>query len=744
MTENKINKLLNLYRKISAFGPSRIQDSNYADRYLVSFTEKDFFEKLYIPTSLEADLYKEVDDLNNGNIVALCGPSGSGKSTVSLKVKFDIENQLRTKLIFLDLRIEESSKTFDKVTTIDDEQIRNLLLSQFEKDFPILLNDEKTSERLSLYYFLLSPEREIAKLKEAQIFLPLQSLNNKTARLYNRILQNSVITFKEWFFDNSNHGDLTDIFTELDTLIDISHYVAYIRHQDKYDKIIFWLDNIDAFTNVQQTQIVDVLEKLQRNILNSTKIVIAVREENIYRVGRFTDNFNEPFVSQITFKDPDNNDAFTNYGAINVPVMSPENISRLIEKKLDFTYEKYIKYGDKLKSQLNRIDAEIENKKRTNISEYNIKREQILKQRNKLLSDINEHENNVISNQEFAEVKKLSDKIIDCFTKEKIIFLANNSLRNYLKIHSEFLSYLVIHQLSKSKTLNSEEYSTSQITTLFLSWIHTVNEYFGIETFNIIEELGRFQNNITKNRIGCFLPYLVLTRIWNDCIHLNGKPSPENNPYVYNIINDLCSDFKYTQQEVRQTIYDLYRQVGGKGNFITFRTKKSIETPEDLDIRTTVRITYRGRVTLGHITNSYGYIRECSERFRNINETDITTEELVLIKLTQICEIHLSSLLQIRNSVFKNDVNWYSHYLRKYGIPLKPTFVRNYEIGTTLTNTKFNRCLYLESVFDSLNSYFHLPNQYQRELTSLSGQFQKYLSQLINNEYLKTIKIEIK
>jgi hypothetical protein len=699
---------------------------------------------LYIPTKLESDLYKEVDDLNNGNIIALCGPSGSGKSTVSLKVKFDIENQLRTKLIFLDLRIEESSKTFDNVTTVDDEHIRKLLLSQFEKDFPILINVEENSERINLYYFLLSPEKEISKLKEAQIFLPLQFLINKTARLYNKLSTKIAISFKEWFYENANQGDLIDIFSELDSLIDISHYVAFIRNQDKYDKIIFWLDNIDAFSNIQQTQIVDILEKLQRNILNSTKIVIAVREENIYRIGRFTDNFNEPFISQITFKDPDNYDSYTNYGAINVPVMSTENIAKLVEKKLDFTFEKYIKYGDKLKKQLLRIDTEIEFLKRTNISQYNMNREQILKQKSKLQKDIDEHERMMVSNQEFSAIKLLSEKINDCFEKEKIIFLANNSLRNYLKIHSEFLAYLVAIHFEKKENLNPDELSNSQITTIFLSWIHSVNEYFGIETFNIIEELGRFQNNVSKNKIGCFLPYLILTRIWNECIHLNGKPSPENNPYVYNVVKDLCNDFKYSEEEVKQTLYDLYRQVGGKGNFITFRTKKNIESPNDLDLKTTVRITYRGRVTLGHITNSYGYIRECSERFRNMNEMDISTEELVLIKIAQICEIHLNTLLQIRNVLYKKDINWFSFYMRKYGIPLKPTFVRNYNIGTTLPNTKFNRCLYLESVFDSLSSYFHHPNQHQRQLESLSSQFNKYLSQLISNQELKSIKIEIK
>ena len=745
MKENKYSNLLDLYRRISTFGPSRLQDAKYADRYLVSFTEKDFFEKLYISTNLERDLYKEVNDLNNGNIIALCGPSGSGKSTVSLKVKSDIENQLRTKLIFLDLRIEESSKTFDNITKIDDEQIRRLLLSQFERDFPILINNNEPSERLNLYYFLLSPEDDISEYKDAQIFLPLQTLTNKVARLYNKLSSKITISFKEWFFDNANQGDLIDLFSELDSLIDLSHYVAFIRHQDKYDKIIFWLDNIDAFSNVQQTQIVDVLEKLQKNILNSTKIVIAVREENIYRVGRFTDNFNEPYLSKITFRDPDHNDSYTDYGAINVSVMSSENIARLINKKLDFTYEKYVKYGEKLNLQLQRLENEINELMKNSRAQYNIRREQILKQKSILQESIKEHEQGKTSVQDFLLIRTLSDKINDCFANEKIIFLDNNSLRNYLKIHSEFLSYLVGYLLSKKETETPFEIPHWQITTLFLSWIHSVNETFGIETFNIIEELGRLQNSVNKDKIGCFLPYLLLTRIWNECIHLNGKPSPENNQYVYKIIQDLCTDFKYTEEEVKQTIYDLYRQVGGKGNFITFRTKKVIEGPGDLDLKSTVRITYRGRVTLGHITNSYGYIKECTERLRNIHEIDIESEKLVLIKLAQICELHLKALLQIRDTLYEKNENWFNNYLRKYGIPLEPSFVRRNNIGTVISNTKFARCLYLESVFDSLNIYFHyhVEDKFGKPLMSLNGQFYKILTQLINNEPIKEIKIQI-
>lgn len=309
------NKFLELYKKISAYGPSRLQEESMAEKFFIQFTERDFFEKLYITTELEDQLYSEVDSLNNGNIIALCGPAGSGKSTVSLKVKNDIESQIRTKLIFLDLRIEASAKLFDNISNIDEEQIRKLLLSQFDKDYPILLQDSKNSERVQLYYYLLSPEIEIQKFKNSQIFLPLQKLINKTARLYNTIAER--VAFKEWFFENSKYPDLNNIFSELDELLDISHYVAFLKYQDKVDKIVIWLDNIDAFTNIQQSQIVDILENLQRNILNSTKIVIAVREENIYRIGKFTDNFNEPFLSKITFRDPDNTnvDSFTNYGS---------------------------------------------------------------------------------------------------------------------------------------------------------------------------------------------------------------------------------------------------------------------------------------------------------------------------------------------------------------------------------------------------------------------------------------------
>lgn len=421
-------------------------------------------------------------------------------------------------------------------------------------------------------------------------------------------------------------------------------------------------------------------------------------------------------------------------GAVNVPVMSFDNIKKVIDKKLQFAYDRHLTYEVKLKSQLNRLNSEIESLKSSKVHLFNINREQILKQKGKLEKDLEEYSKSIISEGEFRYIKKISSLICECFENEKIIFLANNSIRNYLRIHAEFLSHLLSLHHHRKQISDTEIISLSNITTEFLSWIHSVNEYFGIETFNIIEELGTYQNSISNKRYGCFLPYLLLTRIWNECIHLNGKPSPENNPYVRVIINDLTKDFKYTETEIRQALYNLYRQVGGKGNFITFRTKKNIENPDDIDPLSTVRITYRGRVTLGHITNSYGYIKECSERFRSLNDIEISSEELVFEKLKTIAQIHINALKKIKEKLYKDNPNWYRNYLRKYGIPLKPQFVRNSSIGVTIKNTRFNRCLYLESVFDALSSYFHLPNQNQKILDEVSKDFYLKLNQLVKEE----------
>ena len=466
-----------------------------------------------------------------------------------------------------------------------------------------------------------------------------------------------------------------------------------------------------------------------------------MREENIYRVGNTADCFNPPYISTITFTDNGNSNS-NGTGALNVPVMNNENLQKIIEKKLKFTYAKYNENADLVKKgNIENIDI---------FSKESI--EKIIKEKANFFELQNQNKENekkrtyydyyCLSNVQFQSLNKLSTKINECFFKEKVIYLANNSLKHYQQIHSSFLLFVLNNiQISNLGVIDVDEYKETNIITDFLSWIHTVSEPFNVNTFNIIDEL--VESNITQdNSIGCFLPYIILTRIWNENVHLYNHPAPDNNPFIYKIVNDIREDFGFTQDKILEIIFKLYKYQWeqGKGNFITFRTKKKLETPMDIDLNSTVRITYRGKVTIGHIINSYGYFKDCVDSLKNIEDDDIEINDLVTKNISLICKFHLTALISIKNKMKnKNKKNWFDYYLSRYGIPLDPEYVRNPHLGRR--GSKFKSCIYLTALFDSLSSYFHLPTKYKKEVERMSNSFNTILDEIMDSNTITLEKI---
>jgi len=693
-----------------------------------------------LPVNLEKTTKEEIRSLTNGkaltkgNLVALCGPSGSGKSTISVVVKREIEKEYKTKLLFIDLRNTEAQKYFDDTSEFKEASARGIILDKFEKDFELNPDNPQSKIRVQLLHFLLSNEKRIRARTQPAIFNVFASLRNRAALIYSRVSQN-FDSFEEWFLENAYIIELGDIIDDTNKLIDIGHYIAFLKYKNKYEDFIIWLDNIDAFPNVQQSQILSFLQNIQRNFMNSSTIVVSVREENIYRLGEYHDNFNEPFISKITFDDPDGGiEGSDCYDSINVPVLKESELKQIIDNKLKFTRKKYKeaieKLGKRIKSYQNEL-LELKDKNKANAIKDKIQ---------KTTSEREEMNNDLIDDIDFSEIERISYSIMELFHNEKVIFLSNNSVKEFIRIHSAYLLYLF-----KKKNFDSSDYlnqSDSARITEFLSWIHTVDAPFGLETLNVVEESGKYLND-TKRKLACFLPYIIVTAIWNESIKLYGKPSPGNNPFLKTIVKQIKKDFGFKRSVIRQAVFDLYDQAGGKGNFITFRNKKLLEHPDDLDERSTVRVTYRGKVAIGHTINSYGYLKECISRIENDLNDGGNIQDKVMDKIVELSNQHLESLIELRESTYNNDADWWLEYNFRYGIPLDSRFVRDSEIGNPLPNCKYRRAIYLEAVFDSLTDYFHIPNKYEKRATRLSGLFMNKLERIYKLEFNKSTKINI-
>lgn len=737
--KEKYVKFAEYYKDIALFGIDRVQNEMYRDKYLINFSEGEFYDELYVSVDLEKYSFDKVDAIVNGSLVTICGPSGSGKSTVSKKVINSLSANPRYKVLTVDARIENSLKGMDdNETCISDNYVRELILNEFEREFDLNIENYKKSKRLELYCFLLSPEAKIKKCRDLQVFRKTNSISKDVSLEYIKY-KNSAdqpLGFSDWFYDNFQYDNISKSLNKLEEEIDICHYIGFNRYKDEYDKLIIWVDNIDAFSNIQQSQIITILQNIQKSVLNSSQLVVSVREENVYRVGDYKDNHNAPFISRVSFTNPKGKKGFKSYESINVPVMTPIQLNELVSNKLKFAYKKHVHLDRKYMSKLGVHNNYIEDLKKNNIPLYNIKRESLIEAKKSLQKKLDSYRLFALKWQHFKYLKSLSTKIVTVFDQERVIFLANNSIKEYLRIHSAFLDYIISLDKYDKGLLQVEHITKSQIRTLFHSWIYTIDDIYGIEGFNVIEEVATNENAIEHERIGCFLPYLLLTKIWNKSMKLNGKPSPMNNPFVKDVINDIEKDFGFTKDEIISSLYHLYRNAGGKGNFITFRSKKKVEIPEDIDMDSTVRVTYRGKTTLGITINSFGYLKECSQRVHD-EDVIVDEEELVFEKLKILCDIHLKSLIQLRDRNYAKIPNWYNKYVIRYGIPCDPCFTRSNVTGCSIPNVRFNRAIYVETIFDSFGRYFKKGGKSEKTLTFIANRFNKHL------EDIKDFKEEI-
>jgi hypothetical protein len=681
-----LKKFANFYRSASTFGPARVDDIENPNEEILNISTDEFLNEMYVEVPMEKFLEDKLINDTLGKLIAVCGPSGSGKSSVSFKVKNNLKDN-QYLIIFLDFKIEFSTKINDDNTeTIDESRIRRLILNSFNREFPLDIESE-FSKKDELLYFLLSPEKELVEKKTDQVFLDFTPLQDRIAIIYKKYNKTNKQNFKEWYLENhSLYDEILQIKKEAFDLIDIAHYIHYIVYAKIYKKVIIWIDNIDSFSNLQQIKIAGFLHGLERSILNLSQIVICVREENIYRYGAFNEKYSEPFISMVTFADKNKLDT-TEYGAINVPVISFEKLKEIVKNKVKFCRKLY--------------ERRFENEKMNEVL--------------------------------YFEFESLSEKLVQCFENEKIIFLANNSLREYLSIHSKYIAYLTNNcSINEKFKLSDNELPHWKLTTKFLSWVYTVNEPFRLDTFNVLYESNTFDSE-KEDTTGCFLPYIILTRIWNECNRLTGQHCPLNNPELGVIIDEIIQDFSFSEEQVLNATNNLLQRTFGQGNFITLRNKVKIEKPKDLkEIDSTVRITYRGKVAIGSIIHSYGYLRECTNRLLSFEEKKGNLDDFILKKIEKICDDHIISLRRIKQRIYQNDHNWFSKYLIRYGTIVETPFIRNKSVGIIIPNHKHRRALYVECLLSSLFSYF---NYHDKNLafrvSEINKNFQNNLKQIL-------------
>jgi len=721
--KESIVKFMSLYKSIAKVGI----DSSYlkikSKKHGVN--KKQFLKRIYLNREgIQKMIYRDIL-LNNDDLICIVGPRGCGKSSIGFKIKDDLEKDKsqKTFIIPINIRKEEAKKHFD--TNADAKAyIRKRIINYYKKQFPPKFQLKAKNPFIKLYSFLLDTTIG-EEYRPTDIFIHFEDLA-QDAEVEMAGTGHESIT--EWLTNCFHEKEVKKLIKKVKKELDViylSYALAYIYD---YEQQVIWIDNIDALNEYQQQNLINGINKIQTSSLETLTYVIAVREENIFREEHLSDFGTRPFRSAIYWKDPFFNKPEIANNAFNMEVVSKDEFNQIIVKRIEFVKLYQIYSVKKLTKEKENVKAD----KSLSDKERQSKLEGIQKELDQFLPVINE--------TDYKKIKTLSLLINDVFYREKIHYISNNSLRNMIPLHREFLYFEIKRDFGgSSRITDSQSFEPSSLRlpkpflqTELLQFITSHNKDL---MFKLLDIVSYTENKVKKSdkELYCFLPNLVITTIWNLCIE---NTLEREEFYIAPTIEDVINKLKaigFEDAEVIETIFNLYRQKNGKSNFLAISSEKKIKQVSDLELKMKVRPTYRGKTAVSSIISSFGYIYPlCSKSDKNAmiytspNRTNQDGYKILPI-ISSLGEAHLKSLLYIKknHNNGNNKVNWLEHYYMTYGIPMMRPYCRSYQGKVSFPNRKYS--LVFESILYSLIAYFE-----HRKAHSLISKFKK-----LEQEYLQ-------
>lgn len=731
---------LNLFRRVNYFTPDNLLTDIREDGFLID--KKMFLDHLYVERDVEQIIKKQIE-LYVDNLLCIVGPKGAGKSSICLKIINDYNNDIAENIFIIpiNMRQDYGGKSFDDLYELR-KFLRDKIKNFYRSEFPINKKSDNSFSKSDLYAYILDvsiPDYERPK----DYFIDFQEDIDIILYYYEYDkVGKSNYKIKDWLIEKIPYEEkIFGLIQKIDDKIDIVHYAYALKYFYEYDKQIIWIDNIDILPDIKQSQLVRAINVIQDNLSTFVNFIIAVREENIYRIDEFEDDSAPPFQSIVYLENPNKDHSASELNSINFPVISSEKIELLAQKRFLFTkyYQKYLQ--NKINSNIDLNKGKLSNPK---LSQSGIKiiEKTITYWENKLETYCSP----TISDAKYELLKKILIKYLNIFEQEKIIYLSNNSIRIYLPLLADIINHSLKRDTEKIDEPTVTKLPNWFLTTELLTYISDTQHYNSIELFDVFHYtfVQSFQN---KDQILCFLPHLCLTTIWNLLLNRKKKVGDKVNTLISPTIKEVKDKLiflGYDESEISESLFHLYLHGKGRGNFIELRTKENINKVTQLDDEYLVRITYRGKCTIGLICNSFGYLYDCYLRLRRdkklsiyLNPEDTFQHSVQLLPyLCDLAQAHYNSLKKIREIKYKNDSNWFDKYLFDYGIPQVPPYIRKDPIGKQLSGRR--RALYFESIMYSLNAYFSYDPYVQTNYSILYKEYMRAIRTLEN--YSDTIE----
>lgn len=675
------------------FVPSEAEPDE--DQRTLPIGPKEFLGGLYIRRSVEQALLNRIFS-PSAELTCFVGPRGAGKTSVAAAVRSQLQERPEKDVFvtYIDARFgtavkEHSARTPDELEAFLRDTIINYYLFKL---FPF--TEEDPEPRLQLWEFLLSPRSE--KEKPLDLFgvfrIPFESAQKAFSR-FRTTKGHSQIAFGDWLREHYKTDTVIQQITDtLDQKVDIGHLVYAARFLHGFSRQVIWVDNIDALPEILQPLVIRHLLKFQLTITIYTATIAAVREENVYREEDITEEDSPPYENRVLLEIPRDTREHTYYPSVDIPAVKLSTLREIIEKRM-------VLARDLLRADVNSgiLPAEM-----------------------------------AISDQRWQHLRSLTDRILDVFDSVQAVFLANNCVRDLMFIHRDFLAYLLASTNEEREPPEAMDYELWYLATLFHAWVRTTKRKYQIGPYDAIR-LAKDWHRETVKRVGCFLPYLVTTCIWNFCIENKGKT-----PTIGEVVKRLAM-LGYDREDILADIFDLYSSEERRAHIVGIRSGGRIRDWKSLKKgkHLLIYVTYRGKCLALRAGMSFGFIAECIRRDLMSEKRDHhghpglkDTEEVARQMLPYLCDIaemHYQALVYIRDKWSSMGATWFDNYLRWFGLPQEWPYRRTEAVGERLDGAR--RALYFDTLMSSLSGYVrHYP--VARQFVKLSALYNQAVQHL--------------
>lgn len=682
------------------FDPDADGEANRPARPL-SASVLNFFQEFYEPRE-EAETFLIKALRKRNSLLCLIGSQGAGKTTLGYHVREQIAKQWpSTFIVFLDLKYETATRAIDisSPQSLEDTLRQRLITEYLQRLFPY--GRVMMEHRVALWAYLL--DAEVKKpLNLLSTFAPLQDHATHLLRIHDaRHREDPPISVHGWLTVADQAGDVevSNLTKEVDAKLEFAHLSHAAWRLRDVTRQLIWLDNIDSLPDAVQADAVDAVKRIYHPVSDLLAMLVAVREENIFRDHDIDDAPAPPHDTRIRLDMPRTTDGAAFFPAHDIPIASEKFLHGMMAKRLQAARS----YQEKRVAELRELKAKLESV--GDLSDADTER---LADVDADLADLQP----VISPSRFQHVLHAADRLQTAMSHERAIYIANNSLRNYLFIVRDTLAD-VFREDEVNGIPPGVNYSDWHLATLFLRRVRNAPRRYQVGMYDVIRQSDDYAQ-VSSGGVSCLLPYLVLTTIWN----LTLRSQTTQNRYGYTPrVADIVKTLErlgYTADQVLRAMHEQYLRNNTRQNLIDFRTRTMLRTPSEIDKDMVAYMTLRGKCLVTRTGSSFGYLYDCLRGIEYADQPDMLARKLTTLDvddvinrllpyLCDMAEVHCQSLRHIRDAAILGERGWLERYYVEFGTPQLPPYARSSAGGRMIKGVR--RTLLVEGILGGLITF---------------------------------------